>query len=682
MRRVLGLLFESALHPVLTRRSLGESVATPFNASLFTHAPFILGPPDQHGCVGNIFYPMENPFPAEHSTPAENLKPEDAEHINDAPAHTHEGASESVHEPKSAPGHDAEQSTSLPNSTRQNERSAQDDHSSQTVTPTVEGESTPPTAEESNPSHGQDREKEGGHPSSSQNETSDEEPKTIEPSCEPGSLEDFTNRARRARLNPEEEAETVRLLKESLLGGRTEVARAIAVTGSLPWVVSVQATTLAWPEMKPSFRAQFLAGLARTQGESAARVRLSLARGLYKVDTTAAKKLILLTLKVLRNKETGFLEGKGAPIFANVLIGRGKAWVLQLPLEDMKSAEADLLVFSALHSAFHAPQAPITQLGILRWAGERLAKLPAALEQLVLKNISRWSGKWQAALRKEVSQLPETWEEVLKVSVQKNSPPANRDVATEHPADVEKSEEDVGQSNAEREETEARDHGQDRDNLDDRDEEETDEDDDEDSQEDSEKPSRHKARPVYVSKTVPNQGAQTTHHQQNRRGVPVPHFNLTDTLRQIESHVVGLRNELHTAQKQLRQREEDPRRSRRAEKPLPQPNPGEFSNDELNRLNQQLELRNAELKTRIDELTLDSEERATSRGLITDTEPPDPNTQLQTLLGWKLKDDYEDFLALQQEARDLVVQQHYKTLLGHVFEVLQAEGIQFQLPKA
>ena len=147
MRRVLGLLFESALHPVLTRRSLGESVATPFNASLFTHAPFILGPPDQHGCVGNIFYPMENPFPAEHSTPAENLKPEDAEHRNDAPAHTHEGASESVHEPKSAPGHDAEQSTSLPNSTRQNERSAQDDHSSQTVTPTVEGESTPPTAE-------------------------------------------------------------------------------------------------------------------------------------------------------------------------------------------------------------------------------------------------------------------------------------------------------------------------------------------------------------------------------------------------------------------------------------------------------------------------------------------------------------------------------------------------------
>ena len=127
----------------------------------------------------------------------------------------------------------------------------------------------------------------------------------------------------------------------------------------------------------------------------------------------------------------------------------------------------------------------------------------------------------------------------------------------------------------------------------------------------------------------------------------------------------------------MRQRDDDTRRGRR-EKALPQPNPGDFSNDELNRLNQQLELRNAELKARIDELTLDSEERAASRGLITDSQAPDPNTQLQILLGWKLKDDFDDYLALQQESRDLVVQQHYKTLLGHVFEVLQAEGIQFE----
>lgn len=616
---------------------------------------------------------MENPFPAEQNVSASNLPAEAAPHAPaDAP---HDGI-----KPETDHGHAGDQEAALStHSPNHSESSDHEPHPQQAANPSVESVPRHTVKEEDDAEHHQGHEDGENHPTFSQEDTS--EAAHSEP--ELGSLEDFTNRARRARLNPEEEAETVRLFKDCLLGGRAEVVRAIAVTASLPWVVSVQATTLAWPEMKPSFRAQFLAGLARTQGESAARVRLSLARGLYKVDPTAATKLILLTLKVLRNKETGFLEGKGAPIFANVLIGRGKAWVLQLPLQDMKSTEADLLVFSALHSAFHAPQAPITQLGILRWAGERLGKLPSALEQLVLKSISRWSGKWQAALRKEVSQLPETWEDVLKVPAQKKSPPAGRGAATEHTADAEDSQEAEGTPHADREES-ARENGDEKDHLDDSDDEDRDddEDDNDESKEDSEKAGRHKTRPVYVSKTVPNQGSQTAHPQQGRRGAPTPHFNLTDALRQIEGHVVGLRNELHTAQKQLRQRDEDPRRGRRAEKPLPQPNPGEFSNDELNRLNQQLELRNAELKTRIDELTLDSEERATSRGLVTDTQPPDPNTQLQTLLGWKLKDDHDDFLALQQEARDLVVQQHYKTLLAHVFEVLQAEGIQFQPPKA
>ncbi len=502
---------------------------------------------------------------------------------------------------------------------------------------------------------------------------------------EPGSLEDFAQRSRRARLQTEEEAETVRLLKETLLGGRSEVARAIAVTPLLPWVVSVQATTLAWPEMKPSFRAQFLAGMARTQGEAAARVRLSLARGLYKVDPAAAIKLILLTLKVMRNKETGFLEGKGASIFTGVLIGRGKAWVLQLPLQDMKPAEADLLVFSALHSAFHAPQAPITQLGILRWAADRLEKLSPALEALILKGLTRWSGKWQTALRKEVPSLPQSWTDTLKVPAPKENTNSKRENQEARQGELEELEKEPISSEAADgsgiDSPEESNHENKRDEEENGDDEENHRDsdqDEEDSEDESERRERNKQRPVYVSKTVPNHGTQTTHSQQGRRGASTAHFNLTDSLRQIENHVAHLRSELHTAQKQLRQREDDTRRGRRNEKPLPQPNPGEFSNDELNRLNQQLELRNAELKTRIDELTLDSEERATSRGLVTDSQAPDPNTQLQILLGWKLKDDFDDFLALQQESRDLVVQQHYKTLLGHVFEVLQAEGIQFE----
>jgi hypothetical protein len=45
--------------------------------------------------------------------------------------------------------------------------------------------------------------------------------------------------------------------------------------------------------------------------------------------------------------------------------------------------------------------------------------------------------------------------------------------------------------------------------------------------------------------------------------------------------------------------------------------------------------------------------------------------QLRTLLALKLQEDYADFHALESETNDQVVQQHYKTLLRHVFDVLQ-----------
>lgn len=509
---------------------------------------------------------------------------------------------------------------------------------------------------------------------------------------EEGTLEHYARRASHGRLNPEEESEAARLLREALSGGRAEVARAVAVTPQLPWVVTVQATAAVWPDIKPTFRAQFLAGLARTAGEAAARVRLSLARGLFKVDPAASLKLILLTLKVLRNKETCLLEGKGASILANVLIGRGKAWVIQLPLADLKPAEGDLLVFATLHGAFHQPQAPLTQLSILKWAAaaDRLSRMPQALEEMVLKGVSRWSGKWQASLRREVSPLPDSWVELLK------SPSPNgknrEDISSrsrlpkETGADKGDSAEDEGQA------SNGSFHAQDSNHLEnggeapergeneDEDEEDldADEEDESDSEESAAAPGRRqKQRPVYVSKTVPGSGNHHTQQQQSRRG-GAQSFNLQDTLRQVEQYVAGLRNDLQAAHKQLRQREDDNRRHRRNDRPAPVANPADLSLEEAIRLNHQLESRNAELQVRIDELTLDSEARAASRGLVTDTPVQDANTELRTLLGFKLKEDFEDFQALEQEARDLVVQQHYRTVLRHVFEVLGGEGVRFE----
>ena len=66
----------------------------------------------------------------------------------------------------------------------------------------------------------------------------------------------------------------------------------------------------------------------------------------------------------------GTLTPKNAQIFANVLIGRAKPWIAQIPLNDLKPAEADLLVHCALVSAFSVPHAPVTQLGVIKWAAE------------------------------------------------------------------------------------------------------------------------------------------------------------------------------------------------------------------------------------------------------------------------------------------------------------------------
>jgi hypothetical protein len=85
----------------------------------------------------------------------------------------------------------------------------------------------------------------------------------------------------------------------------------------------------------------------------------------------------------------------------------------------------------------------------------------------------------------------------------------------------------------------------------------------------------------------------------------------------------------------------------------------------------QLEARNTELQARIEDLTQHSEDLAISAGAMSGEPVTDPVAQMRTLLGLKLHEDFEDFLALEKESNDLVVQQHYRTIIRHVFEVLR-----------
>ena len=475
----------------------------------------------------------------------------------------------------------------------------------------------------------------------------------------PDELTQLAEASQRARLAPAQEERMTELLKDALLSGRAGVTRAVDALPKVPWIVGVRAIEQVWPELSAGFRTQLLAGLGKDETDAARRMRLSVARALFKVDAPVTLKVAVAVAKEMRDKDSGALAPKHAQIFSNVFIGRAKPWVAQLALAELKPAEADALVHCAVLSVFTLPHPPVTQLGILKWTQENglLGKLhPEALEA-VKKAVVRWSGRWQAALRKEVAELPEEIAAVLKPV---GAEPEGRE------QDAENAVEDQAVGAAEKAE-----RG---------------DDDDDDEREhgeagDSDEPrAPKKERPVYVPRPQkPGAEAEPRRDAPRERPVYEPRnggggggggssggrFDLATTLRQIEQHVQTLRSELAAAK--ARPREERPRRAEKAG-PIIE---GAPTPDELARLNLQLEARNAELQSQIAELTQHSEDLATSTGAMSGEPVTDTGAQLRTLLALKLQENYADFLALEKESNDLVVRQHFKGLIGHIFEVLQ-----------
>jgi hypothetical protein len=473
--------------------------------------------------------------------------------------------------------------------------------------------------------------------------------------------------SQKARLAPADEERMSVLLKEALQSGRAGVARAVETLPLAPWIVSVRCVEAVWKDLTAGFRTQLLAGLGKDESDGARRLRLSLARALFKIDPPVALKVAVAVAKEMRDKDSGMLAPKHAQIFSNVFIGRAKPWLGQLPLTELKPAEADVLVHCAVLAVFSIPHPPVTQLGVLKWAQEngRLGKLHEAALEAVVKGVNRWSGKWQAALRKEVAELPEEILAALKPLAVESAPEVEREreAGEERGADVE-ADEPAG----EREEA-AGDSEPGSQNVDDADA-------DEDEEMERSEPPR-KERLVYEPRPQRPQEASRDRDAQKERPVYTPRnagsgaaqkFNVHDALRQIETQFQSLRNELTIAQAKSRQKEDD-RDRRRPEKSGPIIE-GERSPEELARLNHQLEARNLELQSRITELTQHSEDVAASMGVMADQPVSDTGTQLRTLLALKLQEDFADFIALEKESNDLVVQQHYKGLLRHVFEVL------------
>jgi hypothetical protein len=499
------------------------------------------------------------------------------------------------------------------------------------------------------------------------------------------------------RLSPTDEERATRLMLTCLLEDGNGISAALAAMPQIPWILGVRAIENAWKDLSAEARATVLDGLAKMDTDNGYRLRLSMARSLARVELSEAVKVAAASCRSMWNAETGTLKPEHSKLIGNVFIGRGKPWVLQLNLADISAEDANAVLSAVVFSTFNVNNAPITQLSVLRYAGARLASLHENLIGMVARAVGRWSGKWQSALRKEVPELPETILSALKSEAAPEprtrpaaNVPAESAAEAETPLSPELEEklraaaesedpaavEAVNQEIAAWREAEkiARLEALDAEDEDDEDEPAEDEDEDEPAVAEEGGGRRRrgrndrKERPAYVSR------------EQERGDRGQSGFNFSATLKQLESYVSALRSDLAAAQNRLRRAENEGSKSRREDRPVLSHEEANLSPDELKRLVIQLESRVAELNARVEELTSDSEARALAMASGTADAAPDAVTQLRTLLALKLQEDYADFLTLQKESPDAIVQQHYRGLINHVFEVLRGEQIPLSVP--
>jgi hypothetical protein len=518
-------------------------------------------------------------------------------------------------------------------------------------------------------------------------------PENPAPAAEPGDLKSqlrtVAETGNQSRLSPSEEDKATRLMRECILEGSEGVVAALEAMPRLPWILGVRAVESAWPTLAEGPRAQVLEGLAAMQTDNGFRLRLSVARGLAKTDPAAAMQIGINACNAMWNRETGSLSPERSKLIGNVFIGRGKPWVLQFPLADSADPAADSVAASVVFSAFNVNNPPITQLSILRYAAGRLGRMHENVLAMVARGVGRWNARWQKSLREEVPDLPETILAALKPGREAEAAPEPAAGAAEEepeaplPPELEEKFRLAAESgDPEMVETATREINAWREaqrlaRMDAIDEEADEEADDEEAEEDDEaQPDRprdprgrrgrrgreQRERPAYISR------------EQEARGSGGSGYDAI--IKQLDSFVSSLRSELATAQSRLRRAEDESRKSR-ADRPLLSPEEANLSPDELKRLVIQLENRISDLQARVEELTADSETRALAR----DAGPADAVSQLRMLLALKLQDDYADFVTLEQESPDAVVQQHYRDLIRHVFKVLQDEQVPLRVPE-
>ncbi|MBV8223589.1 MAG: hypothetical protein JO232_00185 [Verrucomicrobia bacterium] len=439
--------------------------------------------------------------------------------------------------------------------------------------------------------------------------------------------------SRTGRLSQADEQKGAALFKELVVLGGKPLSNALELLGDLPWFVPVNGTLEAWPQLTPAKKRSFLTALKPLESEASRRMRLSIARGLYKVDPSSSLKLLVATLQALQT-DAG-LQPKDRQIFYSVLIGKNKPWLLQLDLKSLKPAEAGLIALTAIESAAGSP--PPAAVAVFQWAKpfQPLKTVPEPLQQELGKALKKWSLRWQKQLAEE--DLPPALSEILQTKLAKSEgePPAAvlSEPATQTPA--RDSSESARQNDRE----------------------------------------RHRAEPPLRQPRA-GRGDENRHDKQTPRKAgkpPVQHPktsgpDITELLKQIQMRFSELRDELQSVRNQLRQSQQAPKRE--GDGTVEQSKEVGKLREENARLNETV----ASLRETLSELANDNFEKAVSRRADSSEPVTDPVQQFKSLLTLRVREQIVNFKALNRENHV----DGLPLLLDNILRTLQENGIDLE----
>ena len=222
-------------------------------------------------------------------------------------------------------------------------------------------------------------------------------PKDLEPVL--AELRSLIESAKKSRLPSADERRGAELFRDIVLAGGKTLTAGLELLPEMPWFMPVQGTVEAWPQLTPTRQRSYLSLIRKVDSELGRRTRLSVARGLMKIDAAAGVRLATATLDEMQ-QPSGLNQRDRQTVF-HVFVGKNKPWILQIDLGAIKPTELRVLAECLLECTGMAN--PPASISLIRWAKpySDLTKLPEPSQLELAKVFRKWSSRW----RRELAEL-------------------------------------------------------------------------------------------------------------------------------------------------------------------------------------------------------------------------------------------------------------------------------------